>query len=73
VACYKVKFISPVETKCINVRIVKLLKKSTTCFGPFLGGHHQVDTRISDKTHILQRGHPEWGTEISFYNVWGGE
>jgi hypothetical protein len=32
-----------VEIKCINVRrnttvFFKLLKKTTTCFGPFLGG-----------------------------------
>jgi hypothetical protein len=35
-------------------------------------GHHQVETRISEKTHILQCGHQEWGNEISFYNVWRG-
>jgi hypothetical protein len=35
-------------------------------------GHHQVETRISEKTQILQCGHQEWGNEILFYNVWGG-
>jgi hypothetical protein len=34
-------------------------------------GHHQVGTRISEKTHILQFGHQEWGNKISFYNVLG--
>jgi hypothetical protein len=38
----------------------------------FWVGHHQVETGISEKTHILQCGHQEWGNEISFYNVWGG-
>jgi hypothetical protein len=51
----------------------KLLKKSTTCFDPFLGGPSSVlDTRISEKIHILQCGHQEWGNEISFYYVCGG-
>jgi hypothetical protein len=35
----------------------------------FWVGHHQVETRILEKTHILQCGHQEWGNEISFYNV----
>jgi hypothetical protein len=30
--------------------------------------HHQVETRILEKSHILQCGHQEWGNEISFYN-----
>jgi hypothetical protein len=38
----------------------------------FWVGHHQVETRISEKTNILQCGHQEWGKEISFYNVWVG-
>jgi hypothetical protein len=66
-----------VEFKCINVR------RNTTVFSNywrkqlhvsalFWVGHHQDDIRISEKTHILQSGHQEWGNEISFYNVWGG-
>jgi hypothetical protein len=29
-------------------------------------GHHQVETRISEKTHILQCGHQELGTRSRF-------
>jgi hypothetical protein len=65
-----------VEIRCVNVR------RNTTVFSNcwrkqlhvsalFWVGHHQVETRISEKTHILQCGHQEWGNEISFYNVWG--
>jgi hypothetical protein len=46
-----------VYTAVLHNCIFKLLKKSTTCFGPFSGwGHHQVETRISEKTHTLQCG-----------------
>jgi hypothetical protein len=38
----------------------------------FWVGHHQVETRISEKTHTLQCGQQEWGNEISFYNGCGG-
>jgi hypothetical protein len=67
-----------VEIKCINVRrnttfIFKLLKKKQLHVSAlFWVGHHQVETRILEKAHILQCGHQEWGNEISFYNVWGG-
>jgi hypothetical protein len=65
-----------VESNCINVRL------NTTVFSNywrnqlqvltlFWVGHHQVETRIWEKTRILQCGHQEWGNEISFYNVWG--
>jgi hypothetical protein len=60
-----------VEIKCINVR------RNTTVFSNcrrkqlhvsalFWVGHHQVENRISEKTHTLQCGHQEWGNEISF-------
>jgi hypothetical protein len=32
----------------------------------FWVGHHQAETRISEKTHILQCGHQEWGTRSRF-------
>jgi hypothetical protein len=65
-----------VEIKCINFH------HNTTVFSNcwrnqlhvsalFWMGHHQVETRISEKAHIIQCGHQEWGNEISFYNVWG--
>jgi hypothetical protein len=60
-----------VEIKCINVR------RNTTVFSNcwrklhvsalFWVGHHQVEIRIWEKTHIIQCGHQEWGNEISFY------
>jgi hypothetical protein len=67
----------PVEFKCVNVC------RNTTVFwncwrnqlhvsALFWVGHHQADTRISEKTHILQCGHQERGNEISIYNVWEG-
>jgi hypothetical protein len=34
-------------------------------------GHHQAEARISEKTHILQCGHQEWGNEISFLQCLG--
>jgi hypothetical protein len=60
-----------VEIKCINVR------RNTTVFSNcwrnqlhvsalLWVGHHQVETRISEKTHILQCGHQEWGTRSRF-------
>jgi hypothetical protein len=66
-----------VEIKCINVR------SNTTVFSNcwrnqlhvsalLWVGHHQVEVRMSEKSHILQCGHQERGNEISFYNVWGG-
>jgi ribosomal protein S27E len=57
-----------VKIKCINVRrnttVFSNCKKTTTCFGPFLGGPYQVETRISETTHILQCGRQEWGTRL---------
>jgi ABC-type iron transport system FetAB ATPase subunit len=38
----------------------------------FWVGHHQVQTRILEKTNTLQCGHQEWGNENSFYIVLGG-
>jgi hypothetical protein len=65
----------PVEIKCINVRrnktIFKLLKKSTTCFGPFLGGHHQVEARISEKKLIYYNVDIKNGGTKSHFTMFG--
>jgi hypothetical protein len=64
-----------VEIKCINVH------RNTTVFSNcwrkllhvsalFCVGDHQVETRISETTHILQCGHQDWGNKISFPHSW---
>jgi hypothetical protein len=60
-----------VEIKWINVR------RNTTVFSNrwwkqlhvsalFWLGHLQIETRISEKTHVLQCGHQAWGTRSRF-------
>jgi hypothetical protein len=66
-----------VEIQCINVCrnttvFLNFLRKQLRVTALFWVGHHQVETRILEKTHILLCGHQEWGNEISFYSVWGG-
>jgi hypothetical protein len=51
-----------VKLKCINVRrnttvYSNFLRKQLHVSALFWVGHHQVETRISEKTHILQCGH----------------
>jgi hypothetical protein len=83
--CALMFILSLVEIKWINVH------RNTTVFSNFLRkqlhvlvlfwvGHHQVETRISVKTHTLQCGHQAWemrsrftmfGEECSYiYAIW---
>jgi hypothetical protein len=45
----------------------QIVEENNYMFRPFFWvGHHQVETRISEKTHILQCGHQAWGTRSCF-------
>jgi hypothetical protein len=58
----------PVEIKCINVRrnttvLSNCWRNQLHVSALFWVGHHKVETRISEKTHIPQGGHQKWGNE----------